>query len=218
MSKTRPILLLSFALLILSLSACRKNFQGFLEQGRKSFEEKNYINTVDSLNVGLLHWRESDGNENKAEVYELLGQSYRYLRNTDKAVEAYREAIKLSTRTFTSAYELGMIQLAKNQIPSATDAFQKALQMNPDDPMSLLGLGHCYYAGRHYKDAEFTYQRVLEVSPGVRDALESLSLTRNHSGQKTKSVSKKSSASSYKAPVKPVEKNAVIKKKPKKKK
>jgi tetratricopeptide (TPR) repeat protein len=161
------------------LTGCEKKFVPFLEKGREDFSSKNFINCVDNLNVGLLHWKESDGSDRKAEAYELLGQAYQQLRNTDKAIESYQEAVKLSTSTFLSAYALGMIYLTKEQSEAAIVNFRKALTMKKDDPLSLLGLANGFYIGRRYSDAMATYQKVLDVSPGVHDALESLTALRN---------------------------------------
>jgi tetratricopeptide (TPR) repeat protein len=166
---------LSLAVVCFFLFGCKKNISSYVEKATKKYAEKNYIETIDNLNVGLLHWNKSDGDEIKAQAYQLLGRSYHGLYNYDKAIEAYREAIKLSTRTFDSAYQLGIIYLTRNQPDVSMDFFQKALKMKTDDPWALLGLANSYFSLNRLKDAQFIYQRIIDVSPAVREALESLS-------------------------------------------
>lgn len=203
--------------LLLVFSGCEKKFASFLTQAREDFSSHNYINTVDNLNVGLLHWKESDGNEAKAEAYQLIGQAYQQLRNTDKAIEAYKQAVQLSTQTFTSAYALGMLFLTRSQPSEGLQAFQKALQMKSNDPMALLGLANCLYSLRRYKEAQESYQKVVDTSPGVRDALESLSALKSRMRQSQTTIHTKQKWPVYKSPGNPKEPPLVIKKTKKKK-
>lgn len=204
-------------ILLLPLAGCKKNFSSFFEQARKDFSEKNYINAVDNINVGLLQWKESDGIEAKAEAYQILGISYQQLRNTDKAIESYQQAIQLSTRTFSSAYALGMLHLTRSQPSEALATFEKALAMKKDDPSSLLGKANSLYALRRHKDAYEVYQRILDVSPGVREALESIAILKNRFRKKETVLPARSSNPRYKAPAKSKDPSLSIKKSKKKK-
>lgn len=195
-------------------TACKRDFNIYYEKARREFHDQNYINTIDSINIGLLHWRDYHGEEKKAQAYQLLGQAYHHLRNMDKAMEAYREAVRLSTNTFPSAYELGMMYLTKNQPERAMDAFQKALKMKTDDPMALLGLANSYFALRRYKDAQFTYQRIVDVSPGVRDALEALTLIKNKTAIHPRAGG--SSSPGYKPPARKSDSTLILKRSGKK--
>lgn len=163
-------------LLLLSvlLLGCRQDFAPFLQKAEKAFAERNYINTIDALNLGLPQWRESDGDDTKSRAYELLGRSYQELRNPDKAIDAYQEAIRLSPKAFDSAYNLGSLYLLKNQPRLALGAFEKALRTKPDDPQAILGLANSLYALERYSEAAQAFQRVIDVSPGVHEAMESL--------------------------------------------
>src|SRR5437016_3491228 len=104
--------------------ACKKSFQPLLIEGRAHFNNQNYVEAVDSLNMALQRWGKPDGDEPKAEALQLLGQAYHRLRKVDKAIDAYQEAVRLSTATYTSAYDLGLLLLAKNEAKLASKAFQ----------------------------------------------------------------------------------------------
>jgi tetratricopeptide (TPR) repeat protein len=172
-------LLLLIAALSFAVTGCRQDFKPFLDKAEKAFAERNYINTIDELNLGMPHWREADGDEAKARAYELLGRSYQGLRNTDKAIDAYQQAVKLSPEAFDAAYNLGNLYLLKNQPRLAMGAFQQALRSRPKDALSLLGLANSLYALERYNEAAQAFQRVIDVSPGVTEALDSLQAIRN---------------------------------------
>lgn len=164
------------ALIVVMLAAgCRPSFAPLLQKAERSFAEKNHIDTIDALNLAIPNWKESDGNENKARAYELLGKSYHALKNYEKAMTAFRQAIQLSDKTFDSAYTLGTLHLLQSKPDRAADVFQTALRMKPNDPLALLGLANSYYGQKRYGEALRTYQKVLDVSPGVKDALASIS-------------------------------------------
>lgn len=202
---------------LLPLAGCKKNFSTFLNEARKDFAEKNYVGTVDNVNVGLLQWEESDGVEPKAEAYQLLGASYQQLRNTDKAIEAYQQAISLSTQTYLSAYSLGMLYLARSQPEDGIKTFHKALAMKKDDPSALLGLGNCLYALRKYREAYDVFQKIIDVSPAVREAMESMAILKNRLRQKQTVLPARSSSPGYRAPSKTKDPSLSIKKGKKKK-
>lgn len=171
---------------LLLLAACANKFAPYLQKAQVAFAKKDYINTIDAVNAGLPVWRDNDGNDEKAEAFELLGKSYHQLRSTDKAIEAYTQAVALSNKTFDSAYALGILYLAKGQPKMAHKFFLDALRMKPDDALSLLGAGHSLYAQGDFSQASGYYQQVLDASPGVREALESLSLAKTKQSKSVK--------------------------------
>lgn len=174
------------AALCLLLVSCGGDFPGALAKAEKTFAEKNYIDTVDTLLSGIGDWKESDGNDAKGRAYELLGQSYHALRNTQKALEAYKEAAVLSEKTFDASYALGNLHLAQSHPDAARKSFLEALRKKPNDPQALLGLGNSYFAEKKIPEAAAAFQKVIDVSPGVREAQEALKIigTRKASPQR----------------------------------
>jgi len=164
------------ALALVGLTACAKKFDHLLLKATQAFTQQQYVETVDATNAALMRWRESDGPDKKAQAYQLLGKAYHQLKKLDQAEEAFREATKLSDQTYDSAYALGTIYLLKKDFKKAGAAFQTALRMKKDDPLALLGLGDCFYFTGQYEQAKNFYQSVLDLSPGVRNALTNLSL------------------------------------------
>jgi tetratricopeptide (TPR) repeat protein len=161
-------------LAVCAAAGCRKGFEPYYEKARRAFDNQNDIEAVDALQLGLPRWHSSDGVEAKAQAYQLLGQAYHRLRNTDKAIAAYRQAIQLSSSTFESARALGQLLLARGQHEAAMRVLQRSLQMRPGDPEALLGLGNAYYMLHRTSEARQSFQQVLDNSPAVREAMEAL--------------------------------------------
>jgi tetratricopeptide (TPR) repeat protein len=158
------------------LSACSKNFMPYLERAETSYAQSKYVECVDAVQLGLPLWKDSDGEDSKARAYELLGKSYHHLKKIDKATDAFQRAVSISDNTYDSAYSLGIIYLASSEPQLAAKAFQDALRMKKDDPEALVGLGNAYYDQKKYKQAKQIYQRVIDTSPGVKDALQYIAL------------------------------------------
>ncbi|MCB4756773.1 MAG: tetratricopeptide repeat protein [Elusimicrobia bacterium] len=163
---------------ILFFPACADDFPTLLKKGAGAYENKNFTAAVDALVLAVDRWRERDGVEKKSQAYHLLGQSYDKLRKLDKAIEAYTNAVNASPQAGESAYELGMIYLTTQEVGLAEKAFKVALRTKKDDPMALVGLGNSLFQQKKYEEARTAYQRVIDTSPGVKTALESLEITR----------------------------------------
>lgn len=163
-------------LCIFVFGGCTRKFDPLFEKSQKSFSEKRYVDCIDAAHLALAKWRDSDGTENKAKAYQLLGKAYHEIKKIDKASEAYARAVELSENTYDSAYQLGVIYLASNEPQLAAKSFQDALRMINDDPMALVGLGNAYYDLEKYAKARQIYSRVIDTSPGVSQALEYIGL------------------------------------------
>ncbi|MCG3205085.1 MAG: hypothetical protein KCHDKBKB_01802 [Elusimicrobia bacterium] len=182
--RVKPWFLIFFAL---GLTGCGKRFSASVDEAETAFSKHVYVDAIDAINNGLLKWKESDGTDLKGRAYEILGKSYHRLRNTDKAIEAYEQAVALSTRTVDSAMALGNLYLAKNQPELALKSYSAALQMKPKDPLVYLGLGNAYFAAKKIPEAVAQFEKVLDVSPGAREALEQLAVLKSKP-QKTTTV------------------------------
>ena len=175
-------------LLCFFLAACSSSFNDLLATGKKAFNDKDYAGAIDKMNLAVARWKSSDGNDKKAEAFEVLGQSYHALQKNDKAVVAFKEAVQASDNSYASAYELGIMALASKEPQEALLDFRDALRMKKEDPLALIGLGNSYFEMRDYKNAQLIYDRVLDTSPGVRDALRFLQITNEKISKKAKPV------------------------------
>jgi len=77
-------------------------------------------------------------------LYELLGNSYDMLGNSDKAIATYREGLKKLPNSGVLYLELGVIPLYKKDYNSALNYFEKGIAVQPGFPSNY------YWAARLY--------------------------------------------------------------------
>lgn len=164
---------------VLAAGCAKKSFDALYSEAQTSYKEGHYVEAIDSVNSALSRWSKSNGDEKKGQAYQLLGQSYHALKKIDESIDAYNQAIKFSTNTYPAAYDLGVLLLTKSESKAATDAFEAALNMKPNDPMALVGLGNAYFGMAAYTQARAAYNKLLDTSPGVRESLEYLTVVNN---------------------------------------
>ncbi len=180
----RSWLIFEALLLTIIISGCARKFDPLLSRAVKSYSAQNYVETIDALSLALRNWRESDGTEKKAQATELLGKAYKEIGKFDKAMDHFSDAIEMSSNTYDSAYTLGILNLAASKPNEAIRAFKTALKMKKDDPLALVGLGNSYFSLNDFVQAQVAYNRVIETSPGVSTALESLAIINKRNKEK----------------------------------
>lgn len=112
-----------------------------------------------------------------------LGMAYLELHRLDDAEKAFK-AITLQSDQYASAYNgLGLVAVQEGDAGTARRDFEKAIEVDPDQPGPLLNLGLlCQKTGNSQGAIQY-YERFLEKAPrsqyaeqiaGVRDALKEL--------------------------------------------
>jgi len=81
-------------------------------------------------------------------LYELLGNSYDMLGNSDKAIATYREGLKKLPNSGVLYLELGVIPLYKKDYNSALNYFEKGIEVQPGFPSNY------YWAARLYSGSD----------------------------------------------------------------
>ena len=107
-----------------------------------------------------------------AEEYFQEGSKYFVQGNIDRAIESYKEGLKLEPESAVGYNLLGMAYRAKyNRLGSMIwkereiQAFKKAIELNPLYMPALVNLGTTlYYMGRKREAAEY-FQKALKVYP-----------------------------------------------------
>lgn len=114
--------------------------------------------------------------EVSAKVKEILG-NYADPKKTDSVTlkdwETVFQAAQLGQLQNYTAIQVeahrwfasGQIELAKNEIPNALTAFQKAQEFMTNSALPFYGLGNTYFTGKQYQDALKSYQRAAQIAP-----------------------------------------------------
>jgi tetratricopeptide (TPR) repeat protein len=100
-------------------------------------------------------------------AYNNLGNIYRDLHETDKAIAAYKKAIDLNPRSVNTYANLASVQQHNQErIDEAIATYQQGLKVLPDDSQLQLLLGLAYEANHDTTRAVQTYKNILTHDPG----------------------------------------------------
>ncbi len=105
--------------------------------------------------------------ENKLDAVGWLtvGNAYRPSGEVEKAIAAYRQAIRLKGHFSEAHNNLGTL-LARTDPQAALPHLQAAISANPDNDGAYLNLGNALARLGHYDDAIDSYRKALQVNPG----------------------------------------------------
>jgi FimV-like protein len=92
------------------------------------------------------------------------------LKQDDRAIDKYIQAIRLDPIFIEAHHNLGLIYMRKNDLNKATDAFNEVLRQDPKHVSSNLNLARIYMAKGDKAGARNYLRTVLEVSPGDQQA------------------------------------------------
>jgi tetratricopeptide (TPR) repeat protein len=110
----------------------------------------------------------------KARGYHNLGSAYRLGGQNDKAIEYYREALKLDPWFYQTHYQLGIAYRDKRMLDKAIWHYWNAIGIKPEYADAHLFLGEAYELKGFLEDAASEYRATLELIPGLREAKEGL--------------------------------------------
>lgn len=118
------------------------------------------------LEYGLNLVEKNPGNENNAEIYRLIGESYYQKKdydNTIKYLSVYEQRIARIYRN--DAYMLGVAYYKKNNYADATTRLQKVTVINNDElaQNAYLHLGSCYLKQNDKNKARLAFESASKL-------------------------------------------------------
>ncbi len=105
-----------------------KQAETHFEAGVKYLKTKRYENAVQSFEsvIKLLK-----GNRLSSKAFNNLGTAYYYLKNNEKALEAYQGAVYLDPECATANFNLGRLFYNLKKYEKSIEAYQKFLKVSP---------------------------------------------------------------------------------------
>jgi tetratricopeptide (TPR) repeat protein len=94
----------------------------------------------------------------------------------DRALEAFRNAVKLQPNDPEPHLSAGQLLEAKNQLSDAEQEYKQVLALQPDSSDALAGIANIYMRAQKFSDAEEMLQKFLALHP--KDAAAHLQLGR----------------------------------------
>jgi protein O-mannosyl-transferase len=103
-------------------------------------------------------------------MYFNHGYALVQLKQDDRAIDKYIQAIRLDPIFIEAHHNLGLIYMRKNEFNKAADAFAEVLRQDPKHVSSNLNLARIYMTKGDKAVARNYLRTVLEVSPGDQQA------------------------------------------------
>ncbi|HUU13013.1 MAG TPA: tetratricopeptide repeat protein [Terriglobia bacterium] len=98
-------------------------------------------------------------------VYNNLGIVYQQRGVHAKAIEQFRKAIRLNPTYAAPRILLGASLLATGQVPEATRSLEKAVILQPGEPLARLQLAKAYERGNNFAGVVEQYRALREIAP-----------------------------------------------------
>jgi len=113
----------------------------------------------------------------KAWAYFQIGYCYVELKSYIKAIEAYKQAIRIDPDDAIAHYNLGISYGQLGFYKEAIEAYKQAIRIDPDDADTYTNLGCAYGQLGLYKDAVEAFKQAIRIDPDDTDAHGGLGLT-----------------------------------------
>ena len=105
--------------------------------------------------------------------HEILAYYYRDKKLLNEETEQWGKALSvIENERYVTNLGMSYQKLGRHQ--EAAAMFNKAIQMNPDDPKNYVNLGNAFFSLRQYEEAKRQYQGAIDKDPSFLSAYENL--------------------------------------------
>jgi tetratricopeptide (TPR) repeat protein len=100
-----------------------------------------------------------------APIYNVSGLIWLKKKNVSRALEEFREAVKLDDNLLEAHMNIGAITLSYRDYASAQRAFQRVLQQRPTDVEAMIGMAVALRGERKIQESEAVYRKIATIDP-----------------------------------------------------
>jgi tetratricopeptide (TPR) repeat protein len=139
--------------------------------------------------------------ENSNDVVALSDKGAAYVEagHYTKAIEAYKQVIRLRPDCAEAHLNLGLVYSLTRQYKESIGAYKQAILLKPDFARAHNALGIAYDKSGRYQEATLSFGQAIQINPRYFDALNNLGLTQVKSGRYKQAIESFSRAVSIKA-------------------
>jgi tetratricopeptide (TPR) repeat protein len=132
-----------------------------IQSGIDRFVNKDYEGAIKEFKraIGL-----SQTSSYAADAAQYMAEAYLQLDDTDGAVNAYKEAIRLNPYRDDSHIKLGNLYFAQKRYSDAVSEYEEAVRLN-GSAENVYALGQGYLTLDRYSDAEIQFTKVDRLQP-----------------------------------------------------
>lgn len=94
-----------------------------------------------------------------------MGDTFRFKKNYEKAIEFYLNALKFDENNYIAHYGLGVVYFEQSNLRKSERSFKEVVEIEPIDIDANYYLGRIYHKQKEYDKAKAYYRKVLEVNP-----------------------------------------------------
>jgi len=123
-----------------------------------------------------------------AEQIHRVGLSYYESGEFEKAIEAYKQAIKLSPDSPESYYHLGMAYSSLGRYKEAVEAYSISIRIKPDYGAAYYNLGHAYSNLNQHDKAIKAFRQAIQHDPNNVETYLALGDAYSDSGKWEKAI------------------------------
>ena len=99
-----------------------------------------------------------------------LGRYYEREGNYTESLNLFKEVVKIEPSYFSGTPRLGEEYRYINIIDEVLSEYQTRLELNPNDPKTLIVLARIFGSLGRYGQAEQYYQQIVQLDPTNREA------------------------------------------------
>ena len=114
--------------------------------------------------------------EKTAEEYTEKGNNNYHKSEFEKAIEAYKKAIKIDPDSDGAHHNIGLAYDNLGKFEKAIEAYKKAIKINPNNDGAYFGMGLAYYNLDKFEEAIEAYKKAIEISPNSDVAYDGMGL------------------------------------------
>ncbi len=149
---------------VFSVTAQTPLVKQIFDKATNAAQAKQFETAIEDYQKVLLFAETERQNDDfLAQVHFNTGICFYHLRQNDKAVAEFTEAVKLSRRTYQKAfYALGMAERELKNWDRAETAFRDAVKLKKTDGEAWFDLALIYLETKDFKSAETAFQNSIK--------------------------------------------------------
>jgi tetratricopeptide (TPR) repeat protein len=122
--------------------------------------------------------------DNARWAYVYLGEIYSLdLPNEERALDAYKGAVRVNPKDQEAWFNLGIAQHNLNRHQDAAESYNQAVLLEPNNPDYRLHLGKAYLKLQRYGEAIEALNKAVEINPKLSEAYYYRGLSHRNLGQ-----------------------------------
>ncbi len=160
-------IMLIIAMSLMLSSAFAKSY----EEIKALFDNQQYDEVIKETTRVLS---KDKGGDKTAELYYLRGLSYDLLGKIDWAIEDYNKAVNIYPGFGEAYVALGQLLIETNELNAAENAFNSALELIEEEPISLTSMGYIRLVQNRVKEARDFLSRAIATKDAPSQAYANL--------------------------------------------